>query len=595
MPVEKRVQLLRDLMKKHRVDAYYVPSADPHQGEYVADCWQRRAFISGFSGSAGTVVVTATKAGLWTDSRYFLQASEELEGSGISLFKMGEPGVPEIEEWLVEELGQGKHVGFDPWMVSIGQYLNMKDVLAQGKVNLVPVGGDLVERVWGDQKPPIPTNPVVEHSMQYAGQSTEDKVSLIREEMAKRGTQAMVVSALDEVAWLLNLRGSDVDFNPVFIAYVVVGESKLVLYIDESKLGEGARNALPKDIVIRPYDSISKWLGGCAKEQIRVWLDPATVNQALADVLRHGGAKLHMESNPIASWKSMKNEAEMQGMVNAHERDGVAMIRFLMWVQEAVPQGRETEMSVAEKVEEFRGQNELFVGMSFNTISGYAGHGAIVHYSVSEESNVSVRPEGLLLVDSGGQYKDGTTDITRTLSVGSPTAEHMRSYTTVLKGHLALGRAWFPEGTNGYQLDTLARAPLWAEGLNYGHGTGHGVGAYLNVHEGPFSVSLRKNMNPLQPGNVLSNEPGYYKAGEYGIRIENLVQVVVKGESESGRLLGFEPLTLCPYERALIDLSMLTAVERRQVDEYHQLVYQKLSARLDEAHRRWLEEATRPL
>jgi len=267
----------------------------------------------------------------------------------------------------------------------------------------------------------------------------------------------------------------------------------------------------------------------------------------------------------------------------------------LMWVQEAVPQGRETEISVAEKVEEFRSQNELFVGMSFNTISGYASHGAIVHYAVSEESNVQVKPEGLLLVDSGGQYKDGTTDITRTMAVGTPTAEHKRSYTAVLKGHLALGRAWFVEGTNGYQLDTLARAPLWAEGLNYGHGTGHGVGAYLNVHEGPFSVSLRKNMNPLQPGNVLSNEPGYYKAGEYGIRIENLVQVVVKKESDSGRFLGFEPITLCPYERALIDLSMLTDVERRQVDEYHQLVYQKLSARLDEAHRRWLEEATRPL
>ncbi len=595
MDAKERLAALRSLMAQQDLDAYVVPSADPHQSEYVAGHWQRRAFLSGFNGSAGTVVVTADGAGLWTDSRYFIQAEQQLAGSGIDLFRQGQPGVPEHQEWLCAQLPRKARVGVDPAVISDAEYRALDKAMKKGYIALHPVASDLVDEVWGEARPPMPSGKVRLHPEEWAGEAAADKLRRLAEYMEGLGAGAHLLGALDEVAWLFNLRGCDVAHNPVFIAYAVVEHGKASLFAERNKFSEEVFHGLPDSVSVRPYESLEEYLRELGKGGTVVWFDPATVNSQAAEILAEACPRVVRKTGVVPTWKAAKNSAEIAGMRNCHVRDGASMVRFLNWLEGAVEAGGQTEISIAEKLAGLRGVNELFVGTSFSTISAYGPNGAIVHYSATPESNAAVAPGNLLLIDSGGQYEDGTTDITRTVALGPATDDQKRAYTAVLQGHLQLGGALFPAGTDGYQLDVLARCHLWNLGLNYGHGTGHGVGAALCVHEGPFSVSPRKNLTPLKPGNILSNEPGFYETDGYGIRIENLVLVVEKTATDSGTFLGFDELTLCPYDLNLVDESMLCRREVEQINNYHAKVKETLSPLLEGADLEWLERATRAL
>ena len=440
----------------------------------------------------------------------------------------------------------------------------------------------------------MPKAPLRAHALKYAGESIVEKLKRIRGAMQEAGTVALAVGTLDEIAWALNMRGTDVDFNPVFIAFLLVEDKQAWLFVDTSKLGEELKDCLPADLRFEEYAQFGKALAHLGGQGSAVWMDPQTINQRSQQEVKQAGGQVLAQPSPISAWKAVKNQAELEGMRAAHERDALAMIKFLRWLETAVSAGELSEINAAARLGQFRAEAPEYIGPSFETFSGYEAHGAIVHDRVTAESDIPLKAEGIYLVDSGGQYIDGTTDITRTLALGEPTAIHKKVYTAVLQGHLQLFRSIFPEGTNGYQLDVLARAPVWAAGLNYGHGTGHGVGAALCVHEGPFSVSPRKNMTPLAEGHVLSIEPGYYKTDAFGMRVENLAVVVEVEQNESGRFLGFEPLTLCPYSRKLIHKELLSPAELSQIDDYHQTVMRTLAPNLDTEHRTWLEQATRP-
>jgi len=593
--VGEKLKKLRELMKKKDLDAYIIPSTDPHHSEYVAPCWKRRAFISGFTGSAGTVVVTMSKAGLWTDSRYFIQAENQLRKTGIDLYKEGQPQVPSLEKWLADELENGAKVGVDPWVFSTVEFQEFDESLQREGKQLVAVDKDLVDEIWGSDRPSLSEASLKVFPTNLAGESCSEKVKRLRKELDKEGADTMVIGALDEIAWLMNLRGADVAYNPVFIAYAIVDSKRIALFVAPEKVTDEVRDSLPDDAVVLPYDTIDSALAEIGSLKNTVWLDPATVNYHISSLLDDSGAKILAETSPIPAWKAKKNETEIKGMRSCHLRDAVAMVKFLAWIKGVVSQGGQSELTIAAHLEQLRSRDQGYIGPSFTTISAYGPHGAIVHYSADKDSDSALEPKGLLLVDSGGQYQDGTTDITRTITLGTPTVEQRRAYTAVLLGHLRLSRAMFPEGTDGYQLDVIARAALWENMLNYGHGTGHGVGAALCVHEGPFSVSTRKNLVPLEPGNILSIEPGFYKEDAWGIRIENLAVVRSVGENDSGNFLGFETLTLCPYERELIDKSMLCDADIKQVDEYHSEIRKKLSGLLEGPELKWLQETTRPL
>ncbi len=595
MSVPARLASLRALMAERDLAAWIVPSADAHQSEYVSENWLRRGFVSGFDGSAGTAVILGEKAGLWTDGRYFLQAAEQLEGSGIELMKMGEAGVSSLEAWLGEQLSEGARVGVNAAVFSVKGYGDLAKALESSGLELVPLAEDLVDLVWGADQPPTPDAPVRVHGPEVAGETVAEKLGRIALRMEKQGADAMLVCALDEIAWCFNLRGADIAFNPVFIAWALFEGGKATLFTGLDRLEPGVREALPPGVELAPYEAIDAACERLGAAGAKVWLDPAVASKRLAVLLEASGATLHLATGPVPAWKAVKNPTEIAGMRAAHVRDGVAMVRFLRWLEGAVPAGGVTEISAAEQLEAFRALGDAFVGSSFGTIAGYAGHGAIVHYSATPESSADVKADGIFLVDSGGQYLDGTTDITRTIAMGPPTQEQRRAYTAVLRGHLQLRGARFKAGTDGYQLDVLARAPLWDYFLDYAHGTGHGVGAALCVHEGPFSVSLRKNMTPLQPGHILSNEPGYYKAGEFGIRIENLVLVTKLAENEHGVFLGFEDLTLCPYDRRLVDEALLSDGEKAQINAYHARVLDTLAPHLDGPELAWLEAVCEPM
>ncbi len=595
MTIAERVKALRELMSQQNLAAYLVPSADPHMSEYVAECWQRRKFISGFDGSAGTVAVTAKQAGLWTDSRYFVQAEQQLQGSGIDLYRLGEADVPVMEAWLGEKLGSGDRVGLDTKTFSAAAYGKLAQGFEKEGIELVAMAEDLVEQVWGADRPALPSQAVRVHPPELAGESATEKLSRLGKAMADKPADAMVLCALDEIAWLFNLRGQDVDFNPVFIAYALIEKEGATLFVDPEKIGPAVQKGLGDKVQLLDYHDFEAALAALGAKSAKVWIDPATCSQWVAGVLKAKGAELIGQTGPVPAWKAIKNTAEINGMRAAHLRDGVALVKLLHWLEKNVELGDASEMTVVEKIRAFRASNDEFIGSSFDTISAYADHGAIVHYRVSEESNAALQTEGILLVDTGGQYRDGTTDVTRTLALGEPTPEQIRAYTGVLQGHLALTRAWFQSGADGYQLDVIARAPLWSLGLNYGHGTGHGVGAALCVHEGPFSVSPRKVLLPLEPGHILSIEPGFYQEGQFGIRIENLALVREVETTPSGVFLGFETLTLCPYQRKLIDIEMLCPDARAQIDQYHSQVREALSEFLDDEERAWLERETRPL
>ncbi len=595
METRAKLSALRALMKKDGLDACYVPSTDPHQSEYVPPLWQRRAWLSGFTGSAGDLVVTRRKAGLWTDSRYFLQAEAQLAGSGIELMKLGVPGTPALTSWVARQLGAGGVFGVDARLLSLAEADALAGALGEAGVEVRYLDRNLVDAIWRDRPAPR-TDPIRPHSRLFAGETTAHKLQRLRLAMKELGARAHVLAALDAIAWLLNIRGRDVDFNPVVIAYAIVTERDAALYVDPRKVGAAALKALAGEVKVFDYDAFGAALRELGRRKLPVLLDPQTTNRWVAD--RLGRAPIVRAASPVAAFKAAKNRVQMKGFVDCHVRDGVAMVKFLKWLQAAVPKGGVTELSAAERLAELRAEGAHYQGPSFNTISAYGAHGAIVHYAADARSNAKLRPRGLYLIDSGGLYLDGTTDITRTVALGPPTARQKEAFTRVLQGNINLSRTPFPAGTSGQRLEMFARQPLFLAGMNYGHGTGHGVGHYLSVHEGPMGLTPKDVRNvPLQPGNLLSIEPGYYRAGAYGIRIENLGFVIRddKLSGPDGDWYRWLIITMCPIERRLIDRRLLSQDERDWLNAYHLRVLRTLAPHLDAAHRAWLAAATRPL
>lgn len=589
--IKERIHALRMTFRPNNIKAFIIPSTDPHLSEYVAPYWMSREWISGFTGSAGTVVILMDKAGLWADSRYFLQAEKELEGSGITLYKEMLPETPSITKFLCQNLKPGESVSIDGKMFSVQQVEQMKEDLApyQLQVNLF---GDPLKNIWKD-RPSMPDAPAFIYDVKYAGKSCGEKVAAIRTELKEKGIFALFLSSLDEIAWTLNLRGSDVHCNPVIVSYLLVTQDEVVYFISPEKITQEVNEYLQEQQVsLRKYDEAESFLNSFAGENILI--DPKKTNYAIYSAI-NPACKVVRGESPVTLLKAIRNEQEIAGIHHAMQRDGVALVKFLKWLEASVLSGKETELSVDRKLHEFRAAQPLYMGESFDTIAGYKEHGAIVHYSATEESDVTLQSKGFLLLDSGAQYLDGTTDITRTIALGELTEEEKTDYTLILKGHIALAMAKFPAGTRGAQLDVLARMPIWSHGMNFLHGTGHGVGHFLSVHEGPQSIRMNENPIVLQPGMVTSNEPGVYKAGSHGIRTENLTLVCKDKEGMFGEYFKFETITLCPICKKGIIKEMLTAEEVKWFNDYHQTVYKKLSPSLNEEEKKWLLEATKAI
>lgn len=594
---KERIQQLRQLMKKHKIDAYIIPSTDPHQSEYVPALWQRRAWISGFDGSAGDVVVTADQAGLWTDSRYFLQAEEQLRDSGIKLYKIGRPGTPSLISFLKTTLPKGAALGIDPQLHTQQEVDEMRREFKPKAIEIKFIEENLVDQLWTD-RPGLPLEPVMIWDEKYAGESAQSKLTRIRQKMAEEGAEAHILSELDAIAWTFNIRSKDVEYNPVVISYAVITAEKAFLFVHPKKMDRKVKKELKKLAKLYDYDEFGKRLPRIINKKSTVWLDKGTVSAWTVYLLEKKKCEFIFKESPVTLFKAVKNATELAGYFACHIRDGVAMVRFLRWLEQTVPQGGVSEMSAADKLEALRAEQDLFQGLSFESISAYNEHGAIVHYTSSAETDVELKAPGIYLIDSGGQYLDGTTDITRTIALGEPSEEQKDRFTRVLKGHLNLAMCSFPRGTQGIQLDTIARKPLWDIGLNYGHGTGHGVGAFLSVHEGPQGISYYRGIGvPLEIGMICSNEPGYYKQGAYGMRIETLINVVRDEEKsdEEFEFYKFETATLCPVDRNLIDKSLLSSEEIDYLNAYHKRVYETLSAYLNQEEREWLAAATREL
>ena len=592
--IKKRMEALRLQMKEHQLSAFIIPSTDPHSGEYVPEHWETRKWISGFTGSAGTAVITLDDAGLWTDSRYFLQAEEQLEGTGIRLFKDRLPETPSIDEWLGSILKKGDKVGIDGWVNSHQEAHALRNALAENGIELVTMTEDIFDTLWED-RPSLPKTPVFILDDTRTGASCTEKIGRIQEAIAKNGVSAIILSALDEIAWTLNLRGSDVHCNPVFISYLLLSKEGYTLYILEDKITDEVRAYLKgHQVAIKTYSQLAEDLFAFREKHEGVLQISPLANEALYD-LSSKYADTLIAPSPVALMKAVKNETEQAGFRKAMERDGVALVKFLRWLEEAVPAGNESEVSIDQKLYEFRARQADFRGISFDTIAGYKEHAAIVHYEATPETDIPLKPEGLLLLDSGAQYLDGTTDITRTIALGPLTDEEKTDYTLVLKGHLQLQNAHFPAGTCGTQLDVLARSAMWKCGINYMHGTGHGIGHFLCVHEGPHQVRMNHVPTLLEPGMILTDEPGIYKAGRHGIRIENTLLIVPAQETEFGKFYRFEPLTLCPIDKKAIAIEILTDEELAWFNEYHQMVYNRLCPFLSEEENAWLKEATSPL
>lgn len=656
-PAAARLARIRTLLSKHAIDAYIIPSADAHQSEYTALYDKRRDFLSGFDGSAGTAVVTPTAALLWTDGRYFLQAERQLDASCWQLMKDGTDGVPSIHKWLADNVTASGKVGFDPFLVSLAQLESYDKALQPKKVSMTPIADNLVDAIWPtaagqidgetEVRPAAPAGVIKTHPVAFAGQSVADKLAKLREEMAKQGAFAVVVSALDEVAWLYNLRGSDIDYNPVFMSYAVVTADAATLFVDENKFApDVAAHLAEASVAVAPYGAalaaMETLSGVCAarlaagEAQYKIWTNAKTttvaVDRALVSKAAAGteAALVNKDATPITLAKAIKNEAELEGMKRAHINDAVAVCRFLAWLEAQLPslpkatdpadviaKSPLTEYSAAEKLEAFRRECASCVGLSFDTISSIGPNGAVIHYSPSATTSSPLTTGKVFLLDSGGQYLDGTTDITRTVFLarpgadatvgdaetdGAPSRFQRRANTRVLQGHISLAAQIFPPNTMGPALDTLARQFLWRDGLNFLHGTGHGVGSYLNVHEGPQGIAMMNRggsmcTTPIVPGMVLSNEPGYYHDGEFGIRIENLVFCTRKAAEHSDKYLGFENLTLVPVDRRLIDVELLSADDIKYLDSYHaecKAVVGPLVAG-DALAAKWLEENTKPI
>jgi Xaa-Pro aminopeptidase len=588
--IKERIEQLRKLMKERGISAYIVPSSDPHQSEYVAEHYATRAFISGFTGSSGTVVVTSQEAGLWTDGRYFIQAEDELKDTGIKLFKMGERGVPTVEAYLKDSLQNGAALGFDGRVISVDYFNNLKKALENKEVTFY-IKEDLVDELW-EGRPERPCTSVILHDTKFTGSTREEKLQQVVEEMKVLGADYYVISGLDDIAWMLNIRGRDIACNPLTIAYSVISHNKCTLFIDERKISIEVRAQLEKAAVdIKPYDSIAEFL-----EEIvdgTVLFDPGKTNTWVHSSIK---AKTIEAMDITTKLKAVKNVTELQNVRNAMVRDGAALVKFINWLKKTIKLKNITEIEAADKLEEIRRDSDNFYDLSFPTISAYKANASMPHYKATEENQALLKAESLYLVDSGAQYLDGTTDITRTIALGPLTEEEIKDFTLVLKGMIDLSMQRFLYGTTGSSLDIIARAPLWKEGLDYKHGTGHGIGFFLNVHEGPQRISMLPNNVKLEKGMIISNEPGVYKSGKHGIRIENLIAVQEDEKTEyGGQFMNFETLTLCPIDLEAIDASLLTKEERQWLNDYHQIVLNKLSPHLDKEVLDYLLKATREI
>lgn len=592
MNIKERVEALRSLMKQNGMDAYIIPSSDPHQSEYVAEHWKARAWISGFTGSAGTVVITMNDGGLWTDGRYFIQAEKQLEGSGIRLFKMAQPGVPTYTEWLLDTLKDGGCVGFDGKLFAASRVREMTELFNKKGIK-INKEHDLIDCIWKD-RPEVPANPIMIHDVKFAGKSAKEKLDEVRAEMKKKRAGFYVISSLDDIAWLLNIRGNDVLNNPVVISHVLVTMNEALLFIDERKVDKDAVKELSlSGIKVLPYESIEEHISRIASKET-VLLDGDRVNSKLCDAINKDCKRVE-EPNVTTKLKAIKNDVEIKNLRRCLVRDGVAMVKFLYWLDENIGKTEITEISASDKLEELRSQQDYYMGLSFDTIGGYKEHAAMMHYKATKESDYSLKAEGMFLVDSGGQYLDGTTDITRTIVLGKLTEEEKRDFTLTLKGNIALSRAVFLHGSTGSNLDILARLPLWEQGIDYKCGTGHGVGFFLNVHEGPQGFRQTPNNITMEKGMIVTNEPGVYKEGKHGIRIENMLLVVEGQETEFGQFMGFDAITYCPIDLDGVEPSLLSDNERQWLNDYHKKVYEELSPYLNASEKEWLKRETREI
>lgn len=591
--IAARLAALREEMRREHLSAFIFPSSDPHNSEYVPSRWEGRKWISGFDGSAGTAVVTLHSAALWTDSRYFLAAEEQLAGTEFQLMRERVDGTPSIAEWIATEIegAESSEIGVDGMCMTYAECSDLKTDLKHNGGITVRTNLDILDRIWTD-RPSVPLNPVSIQPIEYAGESCHDKLGRIRSSLLRRGAGGMLMTQLDDIAWTLNLRGTDVHCTPVFVAWLIVAEEVAVLYIKDEKLSPEVIEYLNAEgVAVDDYDNIIDALN--SYDGYTLLIDPATTNYTLSQL--RGNFNLVSAPSPVPEMKAIKNEVECNGFRNAMQRDGVAMVKFLKWLEEAVPKGCETELSVSAKLRQLRAEQPLFKDESFDTIAGYEEHGAIVHYEPTHDTDVPLRPEGFLLLDSGAQYLDGTTDITRTIQLGKVTDLHRRVYTLVLKGHLSLQNLCFPRGAAGTQLDAVARVAMWREGMNFMHGTGHGVGSYLSVHEGPHQIRQEYRPAPMLEGMTVTDEPGLYLAGKFGVRIENTLLTVPYMTTEFGKFLRFEPLTLCPIDTRPIVVDMLSTEELGLLNAYHKMVYERLSPMLDEEHKAWLADKTRSL
>ena len=593
--INQRLEKLREVMRREHLSAFIFPSTDAHQSEYVADHWQGRAWISGFNGSAGTAVVTMNSAALWTDSRYFIAAEEQLRGTELQLMKLKVEGTPTISDWIASELSQNedecREVGLDGMVNSYNDTMALISDLRKAGGITVRTNFDPLEQIWMN-RPAIPENPVEIQSLNFAGETVDDKIQRIRKALREHHADGILVSALDDIAWTLNLRGTDVHCNPVFVSYLLISSDQVSLFVNPKKISSEVKAYLDEHgISLFDYNQVEEGLGSYA--DYNILLDGDETSFCLWKSVKC--QEIIAAKSPIPVMKAVKNATEIEGYHRAMLRDGVAMVKFLKWLKPAVEAGGQTEMSIDKKLTSLRAEQNLFRDISFDTIAGYQAHGAIVHYEATPETDAPLLPEGLILIDSGAQYQDGTTDITRTIALGPVTEEMKHVYTLVLKGHIQLELAKFPDGASGTQIDALSRECMWREGYNFLHGTGHGVGSYLNVHEGPHQIRMEWKPTPLRAGMTVTDEPGLYLEGKFGVRIENTLLIKDFVETTFGKFLQMESLTLCPIDTAPIDVDMLLLEEVEWLNAYHREVFEKLSPYLEDEEVGWLAEATKPL
>lgn len=593
--INQRLEKLREVMRREHLSAFIFPSTDAHQSEYVADHWQGRAWISGFNGSAGTAVVTMRSAALWTDSRYFIAAEEQLRGTEFQLMKLKVEGTPTISDWIASELSQNedecREVGLDGMVNSYNDTMALISDLRKAGGITVRTNFDPLEQIWMN-RPAVPENPVEIQSLNFAGETVDDKIQRIRKALREHHADGILVSALDDIAWTLNLRGTDVHCNPVFVSYLLISSDQVSLFVNPKKISSEVKAYLDEHgISLFDYNQVEEGLGSYA--DYNILLDGDVTSFCLWKSVKC--QEIIAAKSPIPVMKAVKNATEIEGYHRAMLRDGVAMVKFLKWLKPAVEAGGQTEMSIDKKLTSLRAEQNLFRDISFDTIAGYQAHGAIVHYEATPETDAPLLPEGLILIDSGAQYQDGTTDITRTIALGPVTEEMKHVYTLVLKGHIQLELAKFPDGASGTQIDALSRECMWREGYNFLHGTGHGVGSYLNVHEGPHQIRMEWKPTPLRAGMTVTDEPGLYLKGKFGVRIENTLLIKDFVETTFGKFLQMESLTLCPIDTAPIDVDMLLLEEVEWLNAYHREVFEKLSPYLEDEEVGWLAEATKPL